>query len=671
MGKVQISNKKSNFYIGRILLLLWSWIIITSVQAGQPLWSLEPLTATKVTLPANGMDNVKYKITNNSRKTHTLVMTSIPGITQDTSNLYCSNPFTLAFGQSCTLYLNINGNKMTSDIQGGPVICNSGNSLQCYQPSLENSLDITLANKGNLLFTSKPEQMEVVKVGNNLLLNYTLKNDSSIAQNGIQFIMQGADGLIVRNTAILNNCGTSLPANGSCNLQFQFTAPLTPSQFPIILTALSSHGLQAAASTIINVEAFIFTWQQTNGPLGGTVNRMSSPPGQPSIVYMGTPSGVLKSINAGLNWTPINTGLTNRNILSISAADANTVYAGTSTGGIFKTTNGGVSWIPVNNGITNNQIVTIFAVDANTAYAGSFFNGLFKTTNGGSSWISVNNGLASTFAKFVFAVNANIIYAAMNDGIYKSMDGGANWTIINNGLTNTTIRDLFAVNANVVYTATQGGGIFKTINGGANWTQINNGLPLTLVAIVAVDADIAYTLSGNQIFKTIDGGLNWIQVLNTSSSLSTLLAIDSSTIYSGGQGGLLKTTDGGTNWNPSNNGFIQSNVKSIFALDTNTVYAGTIGLGLFKTINAGNNWIRTNNGLSGNGISSVFALDTNNVFAGDFNSGIFKSSDGGNNWVAINNGLPSLSISSIFAINTNLIFSGTQGFGVFKTTDGG
>ncbi len=71
-------------------------------------------------------------------------MSSIVGIDQITSGTgNCSNPFTLRSKQSCTLTLQVNGSDLTSNVSGGPVVCNQGNRLQCYQPSAAESLNIT------------------------------------------------------------------------------------------------------------------------------------------------------------------------------------------------------------------------------------------------------------------------------------------------------------------------------------------------------------------------------------------------------------------------------------------------------------------------------------------------------------------------------------------------
>lgn len=134
--------KKWNL-VNKILFGAWALLTMTQIYAGIPLWTFEPLTATTISVTATGTANIKYRVTNQSKKSHTLSMRLIPGITQVTTGSNCSSPFVLAYQQSCTLSLSVNGGSLSGNVVGGPVVCQGGNPLQCYQPSQANSLNIT------------------------------------------------------------------------------------------------------------------------------------------------------------------------------------------------------------------------------------------------------------------------------------------------------------------------------------------------------------------------------------------------------------------------------------------------------------------------------------------------------------------------------------------------
>ena len=132
-------------FLNKIIIGLWLTSVMALVHAGRPLWTLTPLTQTTITLAANDTATVSYQVTNQSRKTRTLAMKAIPGVTQVTTSGNCPTPFVLRYQQSCLLNLSINGGALKGNIQGGPIVCQQGNQNQCYQPSAANSLHVTKA----------------------------------------------------------------------------------------------------------------------------------------------------------------------------------------------------------------------------------------------------------------------------------------------------------------------------------------------------------------------------------------------------------------------------------------------------------------------------------------------------------------------------------------------
>jgi hypothetical protein len=126
-------------------LVTCALLTIKPLYAQQPLWSFTPLTPTTITVPASSMTAIKYQVTNHSNRRHLLLMRSLNGISQVTTAGNCSNPVVLGSQQSCILNLNVNGSAISTNIVGGPVLCDHGNPNQCYQPSLVNSLRISKA----------------------------------------------------------------------------------------------------------------------------------------------------------------------------------------------------------------------------------------------------------------------------------------------------------------------------------------------------------------------------------------------------------------------------------------------------------------------------------------------------------------------------------------------
>jgi len=129
-----------------IIIFIMLFIIASSSQAGAPLWTFTPLTATTISIPANGTATVQYQVTNQSSQTHRLAMNRIMGVTQITNGSgACGNPFVLLGHQSCLLVLQIDGSQAQTGNTNGPIVCEQDGFSQCYRPSAMNTVNINIA----------------------------------------------------------------------------------------------------------------------------------------------------------------------------------------------------------------------------------------------------------------------------------------------------------------------------------------------------------------------------------------------------------------------------------------------------------------------------------------------------------------------------------------------
>ncbi|CAM2771382.1 hypothetical protein LEAN103870_02215 [Legionella anisa] len=110
------------------------------MQAAKPLWTFVPQTLTDITVAKGASAQVIYTVHNQSSRPKTLVMKPIAGVSQGT-------PCQLPGKGVCTLILNVNGSGLQGNVVGGPVLCQQGNDLQCYQPNSANILRIHLAQQ--------------------------------------------------------------------------------------------------------------------------------------------------------------------------------------------------------------------------------------------------------------------------------------------------------------------------------------------------------------------------------------------------------------------------------------------------------------------------------------------------------------------------------------------
>jgi photosystem II stability/assembly factor-like uncharacterized protein len=202
--------------------------------------------------------------------------------------------------------------------------------------------------------------------------------------------------------------------------------------------------------------------------------------------------------------------------IAIHESDLSTIYVGYATSGLWKTTNNGVTWTPVfdeqpNTSIgaiaiapSNPKIVYVGTGEPNNRQSSSIGAGVYKSTDAGETWTYM--GLKETQSIGRLAVhpkNPDIVYVAAvgalfgpnpERGVYKTTDGGKTWT-------NTNVIDSDTGFIDIVMHPTQpdtliaasyqrrrqpwgfngggaGSGIWRTDNGGRTWTKLSgSGLP--------------------------------------------------------------------------------------------------------------------------------------------------------------------------------------------------
>ncbi len=123
------------------------------------------------------------------------------------------------------------------------------------------------------------------------------------------------------------------------NRNYNYTQALAidPSH-PDILYAATLTGLTADDLHLFKTTDGGNTWAKIGGDLPKVkeINSIIVDPANSNRVYVGTTQGIYISINGGINWQPLNDGLTNLDINSFVHSQ-NNLYAGTRGSGIFVT----------------------------------------------------------------------------------------------------------------------------------------------------------------------------------------------------------------------------------------------------------------------------------------------------------------------------------------------
>ncbi len=411
---------------------------------------------------------------------------------------------------------------------------------------------------------------------------------------------------------------------------------------------------------------------------------------------------LFKSTNGGTQWSIAGAGVVPLS-LAIDTKNPNTIYIGTSSG-ISKSIDGGQSVnltrLP---GFTINAIA-INPDDSNIVYVASRFEGILKSIDGGANWTGMSSGfpLAEFQTLAIDPANPQRLYAGTNGvGVFRSLDGATTWRLASSGIGAGDITGL-AVNpqsSGEVLAGVNGGELFRSLNGGKSWEESRQDLFARAISALAYDPSNPSTIFAGSVnpldprdgalLKSTNGGVQW-QTLATQTPIFSL-AIDPSqtqTVYVGTDAGVFKSTNGGLNFEDANDisgnqgdnlGFWTIEDLAIDPNNARTIYtvvSSSLGGGqILKTTNAADNWRSI--GLSNSApllTVEVDPRDSRLVYVGS-PLGITRSTNGGDEFRGANTGFPAsvpITVLSI-AIDANensAVYAATTG-GVFKSTNRG
>jgi uncharacterized repeat protein (TIGR01451 family) len=279
---------------------------------------------------------------------------------------------------------------------------------------------------------------------------------------------------------------------------------------------------------------------------------------------------IFKSTNAAGNWAPSDSGLAASLIIDLVFQPGNSsiIYAVTDTG-LFKSTDSGAHWslLPASPPFIYSDLA-IDPVNPAIIYVATN-GGVFKSTDGGNSFTPSNNGISTSVQTIVVnPVTPNILYATVGGSPYlKSENGGANWT--QNFVSGASRVDSVVIDPNTPTTlyADTDRGISKSTDSGANWTELNTGIPDFLsVNSITIDPahNVIYAATSFGVRKSANGGNTWTDIGNLSFGVSSVAFDPTSTsLYAATAIAIQKSVDGGNSWSESNTGYPGTRISAL------------------------------------------------------------------------------------------------------------
>jgi photosystem II stability/assembly factor-like uncharacterized protein len=395
---------------------------------------------------------------------------------------------------------------------------------------------------------------------------------------------------------------------------------------------------------------------------------------------------IFKSTTGGSSWIPGRRSQERDGILSIGAdpADPELLYAGSGSGTLVSV-DFGTSWQPLS--LTLPRCATSLVVSTNRQQPGLYAFGqgigLQFSSDVGKTWVHADQGLGGSSVSVLIAHRTGSdLYAIVGQAVCKYDAQKRSWQSAANGLTGGTISSIAfdPDSSSIVYVGTLNG-IFQSSNAGALWQPISPSLRFNPITFVDAHPSIRTRLlisteQGIQI--STDMGISWMRTQPTDTKFQlralTFSPADAGRIYGiTVDEDIITTLDGGFTWNTPARSIPASGFEALTLDQGNDriSYAWTNHGDGFQSIDEGNLW-RAFDVPWKRGDTVRFAVNREkpSEVVAIVNSGkIFYSSKGGATWTEIPVTTPPDELCSLFWNGpTSTLYAGTRSSGVYQVS---
>lgn len=411
--------------------------------------------------------------------------------------------------------------------------------------------------------------------------------------------------------------------------------------------------------------------------------------------------GLMKSINGGTNWSPMNQiGVDDVPYMYwfgriyLDPLDPEIIYVTSLE--MFRSLDGGQTWEENFNAVHADQHVLWMDPDNPASMYLGNDGGLYHSNNRGDNYIKMNGLPITQFytSEIDFAEPLRLYGGAQDNGTMRTLTGKEmDWNQIYGG-------DGFRVrvdpqNNTYVYAEYQYGNLARSVNSGNSFSSALNGISSsdrknwnTPFILHPQDPSILY-YGSNKLYRSDDRAVSWNVispdltgnpatvnlVYGTITSIS-VSPLDDQVIFVGTDVGLVqRSTDGGANWIVVSDPLPNRWVTSVTAdpKDVNSAYVtfsgyryGTNTGHIYKTENLGQDWMDISGNFPDIPINDLVVIPDRDYLVIATDIGIYYSEDEGMSWNLMGTELPNLIITDLTYHDTEeILVAATYGRGMY------
>jgi photosystem II stability/assembly factor-like uncharacterized protein len=296
----------------------------------------------------------------------------------------------------------------------------------------------------------------------------------------------------------------------------------------------------------------------------------------------------------------------------------------------------------------------------------SLFMLVVFTTPASSQWVKTNWSASTGF--FELYSGRNTVFARTWDTInggqmFLTADSGETWTRIGSADNDVDILSVVLLNSGIL--AGTWDGFFQSPLDNIRWNAAAlTGIPASsIIWSVTMTATALFAGAKGSVYRSSDSGATWTEIKSgiPVNARITSFAVNDNSVFAGSDSnGVFTATSGGTSWTAVNTGLEDKHITQLAAMG-GKLFAATLK-GVYESDNSGTSWKAGDSAIKK---ANCFLVMDDQLFAGTDSSGVYRSADSGATWAAFNEGMPAGTRVWSLAADDNYIFAGT-GDGVFR-----